>query len=277
MGDENPIHTLEDYSRPSHEGYRNTIELPEGKIAGPLRSDTIRLVQNGCSFHGLRSEDPKQHLNDFLKLVDSLDLDFTNRERTCLSQYEDEGWNHPVILEEGNLDYKNPDIEHLLGVTEYKVDRLMKDALSLMGRSEGIFRMTSNERYQLPPEPSRQKEFKHIMTNFILDQEERVWQLEEYMKVIVGDFMQLSSKVTRRLKEKIREEGSRMRKIEKITKYPDIEVSEPLAREKFSENPAKKTFPNTPKSTPKSSLCIGYVHPMFSNPPSFRKSTFGFK
>ncbi|GJW57996.1 hypothetical protein Tco_0104727 [Tanacetum coccineum] len=41
----------------------------------PLRSDTIRLVQNGCSFHGLRSEDPNQHLKDFLKLVDSLDLD----------------------------------------------------------------------------------------------------------------------------------------------------------------------------------------------------------
>ncbi|GJY69896.1 MAK10-like protein [Tanacetum coccineum] len=30
MGDENPIHTLGDYSKPSHEGYRNTIELPVG-------------------------------------------------------------------------------------------------------------------------------------------------------------------------------------------------------------------------------------------------------
>ncbi|GJT25881.1 hypothetical protein Tco_0895818 [Tanacetum coccineum] len=30
IGDENPIRTLGDYSRPSHEGYRNTIELPEG-------------------------------------------------------------------------------------------------------------------------------------------------------------------------------------------------------------------------------------------------------
>nr|GEU51476.1 microtubule-associated protein RP/EB family member 1C-like [Tanacetum cinerariifolium] len=29
MGDENPIRTLGDYSRPSHKGYRNTIELPE--------------------------------------------------------------------------------------------------------------------------------------------------------------------------------------------------------------------------------------------------------
>ncbi|GJT83501.1 hypothetical protein Tco_1057843 [Tanacetum coccineum] len=30
MGGENPIRTLEDYSKPSHEGYRNTIELPVG-------------------------------------------------------------------------------------------------------------------------------------------------------------------------------------------------------------------------------------------------------
>ncbi|GKF74355.1 hypothetical protein Tco_0220687 [Tanacetum coccineum] len=69
MGDENPIRSLGDYSKPSHEGYRNT-------------TDTIRLVQNGCSFYGLWSEDPNQHLKDFLKLVDSLDLNGENRERT---------------------------------------------------------------------------------------------------------------------------------------------------------------------------------------------------
>ncbi|GKC34405.1 MAK10-like protein [Tanacetum coccineum] len=67
----------------------NTIELPVGNNVVPLRSETIHLVQNGCSFHGLRSEDPKQHLKDFLKLVDSLDLDSKNNERTrlCLFQF----------------------------------------------------------------------------------------------------------------------------------------------------------------------------------------------
>nr|GEY69436.1 hypothetical protein [Tanacetum cinerariifolium] len=54
MGDENPIRTLRDYSKPSHEGYRKTIEL---------------LVGNNV---------------DFLKLVDSLDLDGANRKRTRL-------------------------------------------------------------------------------------------------------------------------------------------------------------------------------------------------
>nr|GEZ33339.1 zinc finger, CCHC-type [Tanacetum cinerariifolium] len=32
MGDVNPIRTLGYYSKPSHEDYRNTIELPEGSI-----------------------------------------------------------------------------------------------------------------------------------------------------------------------------------------------------------------------------------------------------
>ncbi|GJX54737.1 zinc finger, CCHC-type containing protein [Tanacetum coccineum] len=84
MGDENPIRTLGDYSRPSHEGYQNIIELPNENNVVPLPFDTIRLVQNGCSFHGLWFENPNQHLKDFLKLVDSLDLDVSNRERMRL-------------------------------------------------------------------------------------------------------------------------------------------------------------------------------------------------
>ncbi|GJV61369.1 MAK10-like protein [Tanacetum coccineum] len=88
MGDANPICTHRDYSKPSNEGYRNTIELPLGNNVVPLRSDTILLVQNRCSFHGLRSEDPNQHLNDFLKLVDSLDIDSENRERTRLRLFQ---------------------------------------------------------------------------------------------------------------------------------------------------------------------------------------------
>nr|GEV57924.1 reverse transcriptase domain-containing protein [Tanacetum cinerariifolium] len=97
-GRRNPIRNLGDYSKPSHKGYRNTIELSVGNNVVPLRSDTIRLVQNGCSFHGLRSEDRNQHLKDFLKLVDSLDLDGENMERMRLQDralYDNESWNEP--------------------------------------------------------------------------------------------------------------------------------------------------------------------------------------
>ncbi|GJY92656.1 hypothetical protein Tco_0508438 [Tanacetum coccineum] len=88
MGDENSNQprTLGDYSQPSHEGYQNAIELPEGAKVSPLRSDTIWLVQNGCAFHELMSEDPIQHLKDFFKIVDSIDLNgaIRNTTRLCL-------------------------------------------------------------------------------------------------------------------------------------------------------------------------------------------------
>nr|GEV55855.1 MAK10-like protein [Tanacetum cinerariifolium] len=47
MGDANLIRTLGDYSKPSHEGYKNTIELPVGNNVIPLRSDTIQLAMPG--------------------------------------------------------------------------------------------------------------------------------------------------------------------------------------------------------------------------------------
>ncbi|GJX73177.1 ribonuclease H-like domain-containing protein [Tanacetum coccineum] len=87
-GHANPICNLGDYPKPTHEGYRNTIELPVGNNVVHLRPDTIRLVQNGCSFHRLQSEDPNQHLKDFLRLVDSLDLNGENRERTRLRLFQ---------------------------------------------------------------------------------------------------------------------------------------------------------------------------------------------
>jgi hypothetical protein len=79
--------TLGEYSRLSHQGYRNTIELTGDNVT-PLRSDTIQLVQSGCAFHGLRSEDPNQHLKDFLKIVDSIDLGVETRETTRLRLFQ---------------------------------------------------------------------------------------------------------------------------------------------------------------------------------------------
>ncbi|GKE11461.1 MAK10-like protein [Tanacetum coccineum] len=61
----NPIRTLGDYFKLSHEGYMNTIELPEGN-----------------------NVDPNQHLKDFLKLVDSLDLNGDNRERMRMRLFQ---------------------------------------------------------------------------------------------------------------------------------------------------------------------------------------------
>ncbi|GKD82812.1 hypothetical protein Tco_1349651, partial [Tanacetum coccineum] len=87
-----------------------------------------------------------------------------------LAQYENKGWNDAFIPDEVSLNYENPNIKQLLRIMERKVNMLMKDAISLMGQSESIFRLTTNKMYRPPSEPSRQEEFKHIVMNFILDQ-----------------------------------------------------------------------------------------------------------
>ncbi|GJV17575.1 zinc finger, CCHC-type containing protein [Tanacetum coccineum] len=88
MGDKNPIRTLGDYSKPSHEGYRNTIDA------------ALISIRSMDSFQGLTPKSPSswhrpllqvqifQHLKDFLKLVDSLNLDGENRERTRLHLFQ---------------------------------------------------------------------------------------------------------------------------------------------------------------------------------------------
>ncbi|GJZ27372.1 hypothetical protein Tco_0571625 [Tanacetum coccineum] len=121
-------------------------------------------------------------------------------------------------------------------------------------------------------DPSRQEEFEHIVTNFILDQEERITQLEDYMQVTIEEFMELSSEVVRRLKERIMENENNPKKIEKIIKYPDTKVLENNTKHNFFENLEKKMFP-----TPVSHLCIRYVRLIPSNPSQPRKNIFRFK
>ncbi|GJZ39803.1 hypothetical protein Tco_0586366 [Tanacetum coccineum] len=113
-----------------------------------------------------------------------------------LAQYENEGWNDAFVPEDVSPNYENTDIEKLLGIMEHKVDTLMKDTILLMGKSESVFRLATNEMYRPPSEPSRQEEIEHIIMNFVLDQEERIRQLEDYMQAITDEFMEFSSKVT---------------------------------------------------------------------------------
>ncbi|GJR07363.1 hypothetical protein Tco_0530347 [Tanacetum coccineum] len=125
----------------------------------------------------------------------------------------------------------------------------MKEAISLMGRSEIVFGMTSNTLYQLPSKPSRQEEFEDLVMNFLLDQEEKVRQLEEYIT----------------------------KKIKKIIRYPDTEDLEPLNDHKFSETLTKEVSSHTPKTISPKSLYVKHVRRIFPSPPLVRESTFGFK
>nr|GEV46152.1 hypothetical protein [Tanacetum cinerariifolium] len=160
---------------------------------------------------------------------------------------------------------------------ECKVDTLIKEAISLMGRSKSVFGMTSNTMYQLPLEPSRQEQFEDLVMNFILDQEERIKKLKNCMQDITDEFMEFSSEVTLRLKERIKENESKPQKIKKITRYPNTEDLKLLNDHKFSETLRKEVPSHTPKIASSKSLYVKHVRTVFPSPPLIRESTFGFK
>ncbi|GJZ57835.1 hypothetical protein Tco_0613329, partial [Tanacetum coccineum] len=60
-GDENPIHTLGDYSKPCHEGYRNTIELPIGNnmLHDRNAKESWALVEDLTLYDNKSWNDPK--------------------------------------------------------------------------------------------------------------------------------------------------------------------------------------------------------------------------
>ncbi|GKA08857.1 retrovirus-related pol polyprotein from transposon TNT 1-94 [Tanacetum coccineum] len=56
MGDKNPIRTLGDYFRPSHEGYQNTIKLPDGNnwcLCAPTPSGWFKTNAHSTDFEDL--------------------------------------------------------------------------------------------------------------------------------------------------------------------------------------------------------------------------------
>nr|GEX57866.1 MAK10-like protein [Tanacetum cinerariifolium] len=102
MGDENPIHTLEDYSKSSHEGYRNTIKLPVGNNVDLLQKFPhhgidhwlqIQFFYDHVSFH-LKCETDcvaggklcNKNTNESWEIIKNLAL------------YDHEGWNDTKVF-----------------------------------------------------------------------------------------------------------------------------------------------------------------------------------
>ncbi|GJU13116.1 MAK10-like protein [Tanacetum coccineum] len=122
MGDENLILTLGDYSKPSHEGYRNTIELPVGNnvarqfglISLPARSiptwedlttrflaqffppgRTVKLRNDILMFqqhHGESLSEAWTHFKDLLQKVPHHGIDLWLQD---LALYDNKSWNDP--------------------------------------------------------------------------------------------------------------------------------------------------------------------------------------
>ncbi|GKD27910.1 hypothetical protein Tco_1234124 [Tanacetum coccineum] len=72
MGDENPIHTIGDYSKPSHDGYKNNIELPVGNnvLRDRNAKESWALLEDLALYDNESWDDPR----DFVKPVKAITL-----------------------------------------------------------------------------------------------------------------------------------------------------------------------------------------------------------
>nr|GEY83442.1 hypothetical protein [Tanacetum cinerariifolium] len=107
MGDEssNRPRTLGDYSRLSHEGYRNAIELPGG----------AKMVIDHAAGGILRKLKPKEAWETI----------------EDLAQYKEEEWNDPIISKKGSPDYIDATLEQELESMECWVESLMRNEVLL--------------------------------------------------------------------------------------------------------------------------------------------------
>ncbi|GKE70375.1 hypothetical protein Tco_1528447 [Tanacetum coccineum] len=139
MGDENPIRTLGDYFKPSHEVHRNTIKLPDPSPHGRILLPDSLLN----SFHREGPQNSAMISRCSNNIMENLYFGWEIRKLRSdeawaaierLAQYEDKEWNDALIPDKASLNYENLDINQLLGIMEHKVDTLMKDAILLMGK-----------------------------------------------------------------------------------------------------------------------------------------------
>ncbi|GKA62198.1 MAK10-like protein [Tanacetum coccineum] len=115
MGDANPICTLGDYFKPSHGGYKNTIELPVGNNVVPLRSDTNRttILQNDIlTFHQHHGESLSEAWTRFKYLLQKVPHYGIYRWLQIQIFYEHVSFHLKCEIDRatgGNIRNKNPD------------------------------------------------------------------------------------------------------------------------------------------------------------------------
>ncbi|GKA29898.1 hypothetical protein Tco_0716143 [Tanacetum coccineum] len=186
MGDANPIRTLRDYTKPSHEGYRNTNELPVGNNVVPLRSDTI---QKDCKTPQRYPNVPTTSRRFSLRSMDSGKLRDRNAKESWalledLTLYDNESWNDPrdfakpfktISLPQ---DFPSTSDRSLIEL-ENQVQRLMEAHLALMqptqedeAKEEGNVKTSTTEYEDHEMTVESEEEFEEETEEEIKEEEE---------------------------------------------------------------------------------------------------------
>ncbi|GKE18230.1 hypothetical protein Tco_1425807 [Tanacetum coccineum] len=79
-----PPKTLHEHSHPTSSSFQNPITIPTKQTGRIVNSRDIWLIQNTCTFLGLRTEDPLRHVKHYLSIVDNIQADGATRDTSRL-------------------------------------------------------------------------------------------------------------------------------------------------------------------------------------------------
>ncbi|GKC40208.1 hypothetical protein Tco_1052592 [Tanacetum coccineum] len=75
-----PSKTLHEHSHHTSSGFQNLITVPTEQTRRIVDSRDIWLIQNTCTFQGLKTEDPLRHVKHYLSIVDNIQADEATRD-----------------------------------------------------------------------------------------------------------------------------------------------------------------------------------------------------
>ncbi|GJY65297.1 hypothetical protein Tco_0467535 [Tanacetum coccineum] len=79
-----PLKTIHEHSHPNSFGFLNLITFPTEQIGRIIDSRDIWLIQNTCTFQGLRNENPLRHIRHYLSIIDNIQADEAIRDTSRL-------------------------------------------------------------------------------------------------------------------------------------------------------------------------------------------------
>ncbi|GKC41356.1 DNA-directed DNA polymerase [Tanacetum coccineum] len=79
-----PPKTLHEHSHPNSSGFLNPIAFPTKQTGRIVDSRDIWLIQNTCTFQGLKNEDPLRYIRHYLSIVDNVQADGATRDTSRL-------------------------------------------------------------------------------------------------------------------------------------------------------------------------------------------------
>nr|GEU65463.1 hypothetical protein [Tanacetum cinerariifolium] len=181
MGDENPIRTFGDYSKPSHEGYRNTIELPAGNMCmihhhmgGSYYSFPCSILSTGkdCKTSQRYPDVLTTSWRISIRIMDSFQ---------GLTTKSHSSWNQSLAQSPNFYDHVNP-------VTRRTIDQSQDEPLT----NRLVYYMKDLEQAFVEYASSHTDKARGLVSNFVESQDARLTKFE-------ADFKQQQSEITNKI------------------------------------------------------------------------------